>query len=173
MELSSKNVIILSADDYEDIELLYLYYRMQEAGASVSIVGPELSADTLRGKHGYTIAVDIKSNEVNTEKLDALIIPGGWAPDRLSWCNATLNLVKKTFEEKKYIATISKGLWVLIPTGILQGKTVTSDPSIRNKVMNAGAKWIDEAVVSDGNLITAKMSSELPVLCQEIIKSLT
>lgn len=173
MELSGKNIVILAADDYEDIELLYLYYRMQEAGANVKIVGTELSANTLRGKHGYIITVDIRSNEVKTETLDALIIPGGWAPDRLSWCSATVNLVRKVFEEGKYIATISKGLWVLVPIGILQGKTVTSDPAIRNNIRNAGANWIDESVISDGNLITARMSSELPVLCQEIIKCLT
>lgn len=173
MELNGKNIAILAADDYEDIELLYLYYRMQEAGANVKIIGTELSASTLRGKHGYTVAVDMRSSEVKTEMLNALIIPGGWAPDRLSWCNATLNLIKKAFEEGKYIATISKGLWVLVSMGILQGKTVTSDPAIRNNIRNAGANWIDESVISDGNLITARMSSELPALCQEIIKSLT
>lgn len=173
MELKDKMVVILSADDYEDVELFYIYYRMQEAGAKVQILGIEMSYSTLRGKRGYTIPVDMHPTETDLDKLDALIIPGGWAPERIAWCDLTMDLVKRAFDRGKLIAAISRGGWVLACANIVSGKNVTSDPSVRNNLRNAGGNWLDEELVVDGNLITAKSSSDLPSFCKEIIKALS
>jgi len=172
MELDGKTVGIIAADDFEDIELLYTYYRILESGANAKIIGIEMSSGTVRGKHGYTIPIDLRAGEARPEFLDALIVPGGWAPDRLTWCSITMQLIVNSFNAGKITAAISKGVWVLACAELLKGKKVTSDPSIRNNLKNSGADWLDDNVVVDNNIITARSSSDLPYFCMEIIKAL-
>lgn len=173
MELDSKNIALLLADDYEDLEFWYPYYRMKEAGAIVKVVGCVMSSDKLKGRKGYMADVEIRTDTATPDSFDAIIIPGGWAADRLSWCISTLEFTKNAFDQNKIIAAISQGVWVLASAEILAGKSVTSDPKIRENIKNSGAGWIDTDVVVDGNIITSRSTSDLPSFCREIIKSLS
>ena len=173
MELDGKNIAILMADDYEDLEFWYPYYRMKEAGANVKVIGCAMSADKLRGRRGYMADVELRTDKATPDAFDAILVPGGWAADRLSWCVSTLDFLKKALEQNKIIAAISQGVWVLSSAGILSGKNVTSDPKIRENIKNSGAGWSDADVIVDGNIITSRSTSDLPMFCREIIKALT
>ena len=173
MELDGKKIAILLADDYEDIEFWYPYYRMKEAEAIVTVVGCVLSSDRLRGKRGYMVEVQMRTDKAVPDSFDAVLIPGGWAADRLSWCPSTLDFIRKASEQNKIIGAISQGVWVLSAAGILTEKNVTSAPNIRDNIKIGGANWNDTDVVVDGNLITSRSTADLPAFCKEIIKALT
>ena len=127
MELEGKKIAILLADDYEDIEFWYPYYRMKEANADVTIVGCVMSSDTLRGKRGYMVQVQMRTDKAEPDSFDAILIPGGWAADRLSWCISTLDFIRKAFDQNKVISAISQGVWVLSAAGILKERTASEN----------------------------------------------
>lgn len=172
MALNGRKVATLAADDYEDLELWYPYYRMKEAGAEVKVVGTSSSADVVQSKHGYPVKIDLRAHKVNPDEFDAVIVPGGWAPDRLRRCEATLNFVKTLFEQSKVVAAICHGGWVLVSARVLKGKRATSVSAIKDDMMNAGTNWVDEEVVVDGNVITSRTPTDLPAFSREIIKAL-
>jgi len=172
MELKGRRIALLAAEDYEDLELWYPYYRMKEAGAEVKIIGTSSSSDVVQSKHGYPAKIDLKANEANPDEFDAVIVPGGWAPDRLRRCQDTLNFVRRLFENGKVVAAICHGGWVLISADVLRGKRATSVSAIKDDMKNAGADWVDEEVVVDGNLITSRFPADLPAFCREIIGSM-
>lgn len=172
MELENKRIAILLADDYEDLEFWYLYYRMKEFGANVKAVGCIMSADKVKGRKGYMADIDMRTDTATADMFDAIIIPGGWSADRLSWCESTIELIKNAFAQGKLIASISQGVWVLASADILKEKNVTSDPKIRENIKNLGAGWTDTDIVVDGNIITSRSTSDLPVFSSEIIKAL-
>ncbi len=171
MELEGKNVAILAEEIYEDPELWYPYYRLQEAGARVRVIGTG-SAQTYLSKHGYPVTVDARADDVSASEFDAVIIPGGFAPDRLRRYPAVLKLVRDAFEQGKVIAAICHAGWVLVSAGVLRGRTVTSVPAIKDDMANAGATWVDREVVRDGNLITSRTPADLPAYCRTIIAAL-
>lgn len=170
MGLEGKKIAVLAADLYEDPELWYPYYRMKEAGADVKVIGTSSSADVVESKHGYPAKIDLRANEANPDEFDAVIIPGGYAPDRLRRCKATLGFVKELFQQNKVVAAICHAGWVLVSAGVLKGKRATSFSSIKDDMKNAGADWVDEEVVVDGNLITSRFPADLPAFCREIIR---
>ncbi|MDQ1316878.1 MAG: protease [Candidatus Poribacteria bacterium] len=173
LAIDGKKIAILLADDYEDIEFWYPYYRMKEANADVTVVGCVISSDTLRGKRGYMVQVQTRTDKAEPDSFDAILIPGGWAADRLSWCISTLDFIRKAFDQNKVISAISQGVWVLSAAGILKEKNVTSAPNIRDNIKIGGANWTDAEVVVDGNLITSRSTADLPSFCREIIKALS
>ncbi len=170
--LAGKRVAILVAEDYEDIEVLYPMYRLQEEGAEVVIVGG-WRAGRATGKHGWDLKVDVAAGAVNAEDLEALIVPGGWAPDALRTSEAVLALVRSAFERGKVVAAICHGPSVLVSADVLKGKKATCWKSIKDDVVNAGATFVDEPVVVDGNLITSRYPPDLPQFCRAIIKALS
>jgi len=172
MSLSGKRIAMLAEADFEDLELWYPTIRMREAGAEVVIVGSG-SSDTYLGKHGLPVEVDIHIDQARTEDFDAVIVPGGWAPDRLRRYPAVLAFVKGIDMTGKIVAAICHGGWVPASAGILKGKTMTCVVAIKDDVINAGAKYVDQAVVVDGNLITSRTPADLPDFCREIIKALS
>jgi protease I len=172
MELKGKKIAILAADNYEDLELWYPYYRLKEAGAEAMIVGTSSSTDVVHSKHGYPAKIAVRANEANPYNFDAVVIPGGWAPDVLRRCRVTLDFVKKVFEQNKVVAAICHGGWVLISAGVLKGKKATSYIAIKDDMQNAGAQWVDEEVVIDGNLITSRTPADLPAFCKAIWRAL-
>ena len=172
MELQGRKIAILAADDYEDTELLYPYYRMREAGAEVHVVGMASSEAVVRSKHGYPVSIDLRADEANAEEFDAVIVPGGYAPDKLRRCKATLAFVSSLFRQNKVVAAICHAGWVLVSADVLKGKRVTSFSAIKDDMKNAGADWVDEEVVVDGNLITSRHPADLPVFCRAIIHAL-
>lgn len=171
MELKDVRIAILAENQYEDLELWYPYLRLQEAGAEVFIVGSG-SADTYTSKHGYPVTVDAEADTVYAEQFDAIVIPGGWAPDYLRRHAAVLRLVREADEDGKLIAAICHAGSVLVSARILRGRTVTGFRSIRDDLVNAGASYVDRDVVRDGNLITSRHPQDLPAFCREIVAAL-
>ena len=171
MELSGKRIAVFAEAQYEDLELWYPVMRMREAGATVTIVGTG-SADTYRGKHGVPVIVDEDADEVTAGDFDAVIIPGGFAPDRLRRYQPVLDLVRHAHEQGKVIAFICHAGWVPVSAGIVKGKRVTSAASIKDDMVNAGAQWEDAEVVVDGKLISSRGPADLPAFCRAILEAL-
>jgi protease I len=171
MELDHKRIAIFAEDKYEDPELLYPYYRMREAGAQVSVIGMP-GVEEYESKHGYPISVDLAATEAKADDFDALIIPGGYAPDRMRRHPPMLDLVREMFTQGKLIAMICHAGWVPISAGILEGRRATSFFSIKDDMINAGVQWVDQEVVVDGNLISSRNPEDLPAFCRAIIETL-
>ena len=168
MELKDVRIAILAETEYEDLELWYPYLRFQEAGAEVFIVGSG-TADVYLSKHGYPVEVDADADTVYAEQFDAIIIPGGWAPDHLRRHAAVLRLVREADEDGKLIAAICHAGSVLVSARVLSGRTVTGYRAIRDDLENAGATYVDREVVRDGNLVTSRQPEDLPAFCREIV----
>ena len=168
MELQGKRIAILAEDNYEDLELWYPLLRMREAGAEVKVVGMP-GVEKYQSKHGYPVHVDVAANAVSAEDFDAIVVPGGYAPDLMRRHPPMLDLVKGIFESGGVVAMICHAGWVPISAGIVKGKRVTSVSAIKDDLINAGAEWVDQEVVRDGNLISSRGPSDLPAFCQAII----
>jgi protease I len=171
MELIKKKIAILAEDNYEDLELWYPLLRMKEAGAEVSVVGMA-GIETYHSKHGYPVKVDVAASAVLGDGFDVVIIPGGYAPDRMRRHPPMLDLVRRVFERGGLVAMICHAGWVPISAGIVKGRKVTSTPAIKDDLINAGAQWIDLEAVQDGNLISSRGPEDLPAFCQAIIAAL-
>lgn len=172
LELEGKRVAILVADRYEDVEFWYPYYRMKEAGARVTILGPSFGPKEVHGKYGHPAKMDKRTSDVRSEDFDAVIIPGGYAPDMLRRSKSTLNFVAEIANAGKVTAAICHAGWVLISARVIKGKRATSFYSIKDDMINAGADWVDEEVVIDENIITSRSPEDLPAFCRAIIKAL-
>ncbi len=171
MSLKGKRIAVLAEDYYEELELWYPVLRLRGAGAEVITVGTG-GTDTYTGKHGYPITVDIAVDKIQASEFDAVIVPGGYAPDRLRRYPAVNSLVREIFEQGKVVASICHGAWVPISAGIVQGHKATCFSGIKDDLINAGATYLDQEVVEDGNLITSRVVDDLPAFCQAIIKAL-
>jgi protease I len=172
MTLKGMRVAALVEETYEDLELWYPVLRLREAGAEVRIIGPK-AGETYKSKHGYGAKADLGMDDATPADFDALVIPGGYAPDRMRRHAAMLNFVRGMHEAKKPIAFICHAGWVPISAGIVRGRTVTSVSAIKDDLVNAGAQWIDQEVVVDGNLVTSRTPPDLPAFCRELIKVLS
>jgi protease I len=171
MSLSGKNVIILAENFYEDLELWYPYYRLKEEGADVKIVGMP-GVESYGSKHGYPVKPDLTPQEVDLAKVDALLVPGGYAPDKLRRYPEMVALVRKAFDQGSVIGMICHAGWVPISADIVKGKKVTSVSAIKDDMVNAGGEWLDQAVVVDGNLISSRTPADLPAYCKAIIAAM-
>jgi protease I len=170
MELKGKNIALFIADLYEDLEFWYPLIRMQEAGASVTSIGPE--AGSYRGKHGLQGSADKGIKDVSQEDFDGLIIPGGYSPDRMRRSAEMVSFVRDMNSREAMIAAICHGPWMLASAEIVQGRELTSFFSIRDDMVHAGAEWVDREVVTDGNIITSRTPDDLPAFCRAIIEML-
>jgi protease I len=160
MALIQRNVLILAADDFEDMELLYPLHRLIEENVAVTVAG--LDDHPVRGKKGYgPLPVDTTVDQVAEPSFDALVIPGGYAPDKLRRSDVVLDLVRAFDTAGKPIAFICHAGWVPISARIIKGRRATSVGAIRDDMVNAGADWVDEAAVVDGNLISARTPDDL------------
>jgi protease I len=171
MELKGKRVAILVEDLYNEMEFWYPYYRLKEEGASVTIVGN--GAKEYHSKIGLPAPGGVSAEAVKSADFDAVVVPGGYAPDRMRRSAAMLGLVRGCFQEGKVVAAVCHAGWVLVSAGVLKGKTATCFSSIKDDLTNAGAKYVDQEVVRDGNLITSRTPDDLPAFCREIIKALS
>lgn len=170
MSLKGKRVVVLAEDMYEDPELWYPYYRLREEGAEVRIVGPE--AKVYQSKHGYPAKAELAASALDPRDWDAVVVPGGFAPDRLRRFPAVLDLVRGIYEHGGIVAQICHAAWVPISAGIVRGKRATCVAAIRDDLVNAGAQYVDEAVVVDGNLVSSRTPDDLPAFMPAIIRLL-
>jgi protease I len=171
MDIKGKTVAVLVEQQYQELEVWYPYYRLKEAGATVLMVGPE-EGKTYPSKLGYPAKSDKAAKDVSAASLDGIVIPGGFAPDYFRRDPATIQLVKDVFARGKVIAAICHGPWLLCSTPALQGKRATCFFAIKDDVINAGAKYVDEETVVDGNVITARKPDDLPAFVTAIMRSL-
>jgi protease I len=153
---------------FEETEALYPYYRLQEAGAVVGIIGVE-AEQTVTGKQGYELAVEQAAADIVADDIDLLVIAGGYGPDKLRTDDGMLRLVRDLHEQGKPIAFICHAGWVPASAGIVAGRRVTSYPSIADDMRNAGAEWQDAEVVVDGNLISSRRPDDLPAFMRATI----
>lgn len=171
MALSDRRVLLLAADDFEDSELLYPLLRLHEEEVAVTIAG--LDDKPVTGKKGHgPLAVDTTVDQVTEPAFDALVIPGGYAPDKLRRSQAVLDLVRAFDAAAKPIAFICHAGWVPISAGIIKGRRATSVGAIRDDMVNAGADWSDEATVVDGNLISARTPADLGPWMKALLRAL-
>ena len=171
MELAGKRVAVLAEDLYEDLELWYPVYRFREAGAKVSIVGG--GAGGYSSKHGYPVSPDATAGNVRADDFDAVIIPGGYAPDRMRRHKAMVDLVRDAFAKGKVVGAICHAGWMLVSADVLRGRKATCFFAIQDDLVNAGARYEDREVVRDGNLVTSRKPDDLPAFCRTIIEALT
>lgn len=171
MRLQGKRAIVLVENQYQELEVWYPYYRLKEEGVEVFLVGSG-SATVYSSKVGYPAEADVSADEVNIAKFDAVIIPGGYAPDFMRRYPAMVKLVKDAYDQGKIVAAICHAGWMLVSAGILEGKKVTCFFAIKDDVINAGAEYVDEEVVRDGRLITSRKPDDLPAFCRELIAAL-
>jgi protease I len=170
MQLKGKKIALFIAELYEDMEFWYPFFRMQEAGAQVVVIGPK--KEHYMGKHGMPAIADKAIGEVKPDDFDALIIPGGYSPDHMRRSPEMVEFVKAMDRGGKPIAAICHAGWMLASAGIAKGKKLTSFYSIKDDMLNAGANWVDQEVVHTDNIITSRSPHDLPAFCREIIKSL-
>jgi protease I len=163
--------LILLENGVEDSEFIYPYYRFQEEGYKMDIVAPQAKKEYL-GKRGMHFTSELSPREVEVEDYDAVVIPGGQAPDRMRIHRNLVELVIEANHLGKVIAAICHGPQMLIEADIVRGKTVTSWPSVRTDLRNAGGNVVDEASVVDGNLVTSRSPDDLPDFCRATIKLL-
>ena len=171
--LSGKRVAILVEDEFEDRELTGPLDALKTVGATVTIVGPAAGVE-YRGKRGEAVVkADLAAGAARIKDFDALVIPGGYAPDRMRMRHAMVDLVRDAVEAGKTVAAICHGPQLLISANVLRGRTLTCWPSIAIDVKNAGGLYVDKPVVEDGPLITSRKPDDVPLFCEAIVRALT
>jgi protease I len=165
--MSKRTIAILVGPEYEELEVWYPKYRLEAAGYEAPLVG--IGSASYVGKYGYPAPVDLNAVDVKADRLAGILAPGGWAPDKLRRDPAVLQLVRDVHGKGGLVATICHGPWILISAGILKGRRLTSTVGIRDDVINAGATWVDEAVVVDGNVISSRVPKDLPGLGEAMV----
>jgi protease I len=178
MRLKGKKIAILTSEMYEDLELWYPYFRMMEEGADIEVVSMIDSPLEILSRHCYPLKTDKSAKEARPEDYDALIIPGGFAPEMLRRSEDVLRFVTAMFNQKKLVAAKCHGLLVLASAGLLFGKKATAKNDLQQEIArqsrtDQGIRWQDQDVVVDGNLITSRTKWALPMFCKEIIGALT
>jgi len=168
MELKGKKAAILVESMFNDYELWYPFYRLKEAGAEVRLIGPE-AEKVYAGKEGTKATSDLAAQGMDFQEYDLLVIPGGYAPDHMRRHEAMVSLVREMVQAGKVVAAICHAGWVLVSARVLKGRTVTSFFAIKDDMVNAGATWVDEEVVQDGNLITSRTPADLPAFMRTIL----
>ena len=167
--LTGKKIALLADDGFEDSELLQPLEAVRNAGADVDIISEKTG--TITGKNMLTQAVDKTVDEVNVEDYDALLLPGGVAnPDKMRMNKTAVVFVRNFFVTGKPVAAICHAPWLLIEADVVQGRTITSWPSLKTDLTNAGATWVDQDVVVDENLVTSRKPDDLEVFCSETVR---
>lgn len=166
-----KKVAILIENNFEESELLYPYHRFRE-DFEVTLVGTEAGKEYVGKSGGLKVKSDKASSEVSADDFDAIYVPGGYSPDAMRKCEATVKLVKDIHEAGKIVGAVCHGPWVLVEADILKDVKATSVPTIKTDVINAGAKWEDSELVEDKNIFTARTPKDLPVQIKAIAEAL-
>lgn len=168
--MSQGKVAILVENDYQDQEVWVPLYRLREEGYETPVVAPRSGQYT--SKYGYPIRAEHAASEVRSADFLGVVVPGGWAPDRLRQDPAVLRLVKELHDRGRVVAAICHGGWVLASAGVARGRRLTSYQAIKDDLIHAGADWVDQEVVRDGRLITARKPDDLPAFCRAIVAAL-
>lgn len=171
MTLEGKKVVIPVENMVNDLEFWYPYYRLKEEGCTVTVAGSG-SSERYTGKAGLPVKADAAAGELAVADIDGVVIPGGYAPDLMRRYPEMVGLVRESFTAGKVVAAICHAGWMLASAKILQGRTVTSFFAIKDDLVHAGAEWVDQEVVVDGNLITSRTPDDLPAFMKAVISAL-
>ncbi len=165
-------IAIIADDMFEDSELRQPYDRLREAGHEVVLVGLQ-AGKQITGKRGQEkVTIERAAEDVSADEFDALVIPGGYSPDKLRMSRPMVAFTRAFFVQEKLVAAVCHAPWMLIEADAVDGRTVTSWPSIRTDLINAGARWVDREVVEDGNLVTSRKPDDLPAFSATILRRL-
>lgn len=167
----ARTIAVLVGPEYEDLEVWYPKLRLEAAGFEAPLVG--VAGANFRGKHGYPAPVERAISDIDPARLAGVLAPGGWAPDKLRRDPAVLDLVRRVHSDGGLVATMCHGPWILISAGIVRGRRLTSTVGIRDDLVNAGALWVDEAVVRDGNIISSRVPKDLPAFGEAMVEFLS
>jgi len=171
LRLSGRRIAILVAEGVEDLEFFVPLMRLQEEGAEVVAAGLELKP--VRGKNGLEITPTVRMDSLRSNDLFALVIPGGWAPDKLRRHASVTTLVREMDAAGKVIGIICHGGLVAISAGIVSGRRATGSLGLKDDLVNAGAKWVDEPAFRDRNLVWGRIVADIPPFCRELVAALT
>jgi protease I len=169
MSLAGKRVAVLVEQQYQEMEVWYPVYRLREAGCTVELVGPE-AGKTYASKLGYPAKSTLAASDAKADQFAAVVIPGGFSPDYIRRSEAMLKLVRDIYAQKKPVAAICHGPWVLCSTPALKGRKVTCFHSIKDDVTNAGGTYVDQEVCVDGNVITSRTPEDLPAFVVALLE---
>lgn len=171
MRLQGKTIGYFVAQEVEDLEYWVPLMRLREEGAQVISIG--LTNQTVHGKHGLEMTPDIGIDEApSADKLDGIVIPGGWAPDKLRRNQKLLQLVRDMDAQGKIIAVICHGGWVPISAGIMRGRKAVGSTGIKDDITNAGGIWTNEAAFREGNMVWGRVVEDIPDFCRELVNAL-
>jgi len=173
MNLQGKKAAVVTDSLYEDLEVWYPMIRLREAGAEVKVLGLRDPGTIVKSEHGYEVKVDEHISNARAEEFDAVILPGGMAPDELRRHDEVLRFLKDAVEQDKVIGSICHGPQLLISAGLVRGKKMTCVDSIKTDLINAGANYVDEELVRDGNLISSRTPEDLPAFGRELVSVLS
>jgi protease I len=172
MRLENKRVGIFVEDGFEDLEFWVPVMRLREEGAQVTVIGSG-RADSFRGKHCLEARPDVAADLVSADDFDALVVPGGWAPDKLRRVPAVLELVRTVYQQGKILGSICHGGWVLVSAGVAKSHRATGSTGIKDDLTNAGASWVDQAAFRDGNLVWGRVVEDIPDFCRELVTAIS
>jgi protease I len=170
MRLKGKKIVVLVAEGFEDLEYWVTVMRLREEGAEVISVGPD--TEPVSGKNALEAQADTTAEAVDATGLDGVVIPGGWAPDKLRRYAEILDLVKTVHERKRTVGIICHGGLVAISAGIVEGVSATGSLGIKDDLENAGATWVDKAAFREGNLVWGRVVPDIPDFCRELVAAL-
>ncbi len=173
MQLKNKSIGILVGPGYEDLEFWVPRMRMIEEGATVLIIGTKAGVTYESKSGGLSAKSEAAAKAVRADQLDALLVPGGWAPDKLRRDADVLRLVREMHEQGKIIGLICHAGWVAASAGICSGKRATGSTGIKDDMQNAGAEWVDEPAFRDGNLVWGRVVEDIPDYCRELVMALS
>ncbi len=170
MRLQGRKIATLVAQDVEDLEYYVPLMRLQEEGAEVFTAALDLKP--IHGKHGLEIAPDVKIESIDADELFGLILPGGWAPDKLRRYSVVTDLVRRMDSQGRIIGIICHGGLIAISAGIMKGRRATGSLGIQDDILNAGGSWVDEAAFREGNLVWGRVVADIPDFCRELVQAL-
>ena len=170
MRLTGKNVGVLVAEGFEDLEYWVTVMRLREEGAGVISIGPSL--DSVSGKNALEATPDVTADGVDASDLDGIVVPGGWAPDKLRRYPEIVGLVREVHEQGKTVGIICHGGLVGISAGIVNGVNATGSLGIKDDLENAGATWVDKPAFTDGNMVWGRVVPDIPDFCRELVAAL-
>ena len=170
MRLTGKNVAVLVAEGFEDLEYWVTVMRLREEGAGVISIGPSL--DSVSGKHALEATPDATADRIEASDLDGIVVPGGWAPDKLRRYPEIVGLVREVHEQGKTVGIICHGGLVAISAGIVNGISATGSLGIKDDLENAGATWVDKPAFREENMVWGRVVPDIPDFCRELVAAL-
>lgn len=169
-ELTGLRACMLAAEGVEDLEYYVTLMRLQEEGVRVDTVA--LSMDSFPGKNGLVVVPDITIDQAADVPYDVVVLPGGWAPDKLRRSKPVLDLIRNRYAEGAVVAAICHGPWLLISAGLVEGRRATGSLGIKDDLENAGATWVDESAFIDGQLVWGRVVADIPNFCKALVQRL-